>query len=125
MTRLLQGAMAAAPLLGLLLITPCMRLPAQVLEQEGAQVADLKDQLEKGLRARRPIEFQFLGRVVQLVKTEQLPQPLVQGTYAWTVKKYRTKKYLVPYFEQVLRLRAKQEKLTVLNNVPTTLTFVQ
>jgi hypothetical protein len=90
-------------------------------EQTGEPVASLRDQLEKGLRARRPVEVQFVRRVAQLVDQRQLSLELVQGTFSWTVKKYRTKKYLVPHFEQVLRQRAAKEGITALNNVPTTL----
>jgi hypothetical protein len=94
---------------------------AQSLEESAKEVAPLKDQLEKGLRARRPVEFQFVRRVAQLVDNKQLSLELVQGTFAWTRKKYPTKKYLVPHFEQALRLRAAVADITVLDNVPTTL----
>jgi hypothetical protein len=89
------------------------------------EVALLKDQLEKGLRARRPIEFQFVRTVAQLVENGQLPRELVLGTFSWARHKYRDRKYLVPHFEQALRQRAAQEKITVLNNVPSTLPKLQ
>jgi len=93
---------------------------AQNKDATGSGVASLKDQLEKGLRARRPVEFQFVRRVAQLVDSGDLTVQFVQGSFSWTVKKYEKRKYLVPYFEQVLRQRAKAEKITVLDNIPTT-----
>ena len=90
-------------------------------DSSSSPVAPLKDQLEKGLRARRAVEFQFVARVAQLVDEGQLSKEFVQGSFSWTLKKYRQKKALVPYFEQTLRQRATKEGLTALNNVPTTL----
>ncbi len=74
----------------------------------GAQIADLKDQLEKGLRARRPEEFAFIARVLQMVDEGTLPLELVKGTFQWARKKADLKKYPFPYFEQALRIRAKR-----------------
>lgn len=88
----------------------------------GGQVASLKDQLEKGLRARRPIEFQFVGQIVQLVNSGVLSREMVLGSFSWTLKKYSRRKYLVPYFEQHLRQRAARAGITALNNIPSTLT---
>lgn len=93
---------------------------AQGVEESGARVASLKDQLEKGLRARRPVESQFVATVAQLVNQEQLSRELVQGSFSWTLKKYRNRKYLVPYFEQILRHRAAKAGNTALDDVPST-----
>ena len=46
-------------------------LPSQTAA--AAEVADLQDQLEAGLKARRPVEFQFIARVVLLVRQDRLP----------------------------------------------------
>lgn len=94
---------------------------ARADEEGSGQVASLKDQLEKGLRARRSVEFQFLARVAQLVDSGALSRELVQGSFSWTTRKYRDRKTLVPYFEQHLRLRAAQAGNTSLNTAPTTL----
>jgi len=67
----------------------------------------LKDVLEKGLKARRPVEFEFIGTVVQMVDAGQLPQTLVQSTFLWARKK--RVKYPFQYFEFALRQRAKEE----------------
>jgi len=67
----------------------------------------LKDLLEKGLKARRPVEFEFIGTVVQLVDGGQLPQTMVQSTFLWARKK--RVRYPFQYFEFALRQRAKDE----------------
>lgn len=66
-------------------------------------VATLKDQLEKGLRCRRPVEFAFVGKVIDLVNQRKLPVPLVTGTYDYARRK---QPYPFPYFEAALRARA-------------------
>jgi hypothetical protein len=94
----------------------------QTSESSAQPVASLKDQLEKGLRARRNVEIQFVARVAQLVDQGLLSKEFVQGTFTYTLKKYRHRtKSLVPYFEQVLRQRATKDGNTALNNVVTTL----
>jgi hypothetical protein len=98
---------------------------AQQSNPSTQQVADLQEQLEKGLRARRPIEVQFLSRVIQLVNQGRLTREVVQGTFSFVLKKYRDRKYLVPIFEQTLRKRLSLDGNTALDNVPTTLTLIQ
>jgi len=66
-------------------------------------IADLKTQLNSGLRCRRPEEFEFVNLVVQLVDNLQLSEELVKGTFQWARKK---KPYPFPYFERALRERA-------------------
>ena len=52
---------------------------------EGANgpAVDLKIQLEKGLKARLPREFDFIDHVVGMVDNNQLPRDLVQSTFLW------------------------------------------
>jgi hypothetical protein len=69
---------------------------------DGAAI-DLRIQLEKGLRARLPREFDFIDHVVGMVDNNQLPRDLVQSTFLWARAK---KPYPFPYFESGLRLRA-------------------
>src|SRR5262245_36592163 len=70
----------------------------------GTQV-DLKTELEKGLRARRPVEFAYLAQVVKLVDEGKLPRPLVESTFAWArVKPTRQ----LQYFEFALASRARK-----------------
>lgn len=65
----------------------------------------LKEALEKGLKARRPEEFEFIDRVVYLVEEGILPKRLVQSTFFWARQQPR-----IPavYFEWALRVRAQR-----------------
>jgi hypothetical protein len=72
-------------------------------EAAGAEIAELQDQLESRLKARRPAEFAFIERVVTLVEEGRLPLPLVISTYRWAASKY---KHPFPYFVRALRIRA-------------------
>ena len=74
----------------------------------GISTLTLRDELEKGLKARRPEEFQFIARVVQLVAKGQLPVDLVKSTFLWARKRTRFEKYPFPFFERALRQRAAQ-----------------
>jgi len=75
-----------------------------------AETADLKDRLEKGLKARRPVEFNFIARVVELVEQDTLPLSLVDGTFHWA---RRQREHPFQYFERGLRLRAKKIGVTL------------
>lgn len=66
----------------------------------------LKDTLEKGLRARRPEEFQYLARVVQKVERQELPLELVMSTFQWARQKTKHANFPFPYFVRALRERA-------------------
>lgn len=73
----------------------------------GAQVVtDLKTTLEKGLRCRRPVEFDFVHKVVQLVEQGTLPKKLVLTTFDWARKK--PDHYQATYFMFAMRERAKK-----------------
>ena len=73
-----------------------------------ADVAGLKDTLEKGLRAQLPQDLAFIAKVVTMVNNNELPVDVVIGTYNWVRKNRSYKKYMMPYFQQVLRSRAAQ-----------------
>ena len=75
-----------------------------------AQVATLKEQLESGLRARRPQEFAFIQRVVTMVDRKQLPLKVVKSTFQWARRK---KPYQYPFFERALKIRAARLGITV------------
>ncbi len=81
------------------------------------QVSDgtpnLKSQLENGLKARFPAEFAFIHTVVTMVENNQLPLDLVQSTFLWVRKNKYHKKYMVPYFERLLRSRAAERGITI------------
>lgn len=85
---------------GALVAVLSLARPAQAIE-----VADLKERLEKDLRARRPSEFAFVDRVVELVNQGDLPLALVNTTYLWARPK---KPYPFPYFERALRIRTQR-----------------
>ena len=65
--------------------------------------ATLRELLEKDLRVRRPEEFAFINRVMQLVEEGELPEKMVYTTYLWARRKPRRP---LQYFELALRLRA-------------------
>jgi len=70
----------------------------------GAQVISLEDQLNTGLKARRPEETEFIGEVTRLVNEGKLPRKLVDSTFIWAVRRRQT--YPFPAFERALRLQA-------------------
>jgi hypothetical protein len=67
------------------------------------EVANLKDQLSFGLRARLPSEHAFIALVVERVESGKLPLEMVMSTFQWARRK---RPYPFPYFESALRLRA-------------------
>ncbi len=75
-----------------------------------AKSVDLQEMLEKGLKARRPTEFAFIGRVVDQVEAGTLPLDLVRSTFDWARRK---RPYPYPYFERALQVRAARLGLTV------------
>ncbi|MFV2068323.1 MAG: hypothetical protein ACC645_15240 [Pirellulales bacterium] len=68
----------------------------------------LKEQLETGLKARRPEEFAFIGKVVRLVDAGILPRPVVDGTFLWARRKRR---HPFQYFERAIKVRAKRLRI--------------
>lgn len=103
--RILSGPMMAATALAFLVPTFSAgprSLPASC-QCWAAKEADLKERLEKGLKARLPAEFQFIARVVELVEQKTLPLSLVDGMYLWARRK---PKHTFQYFKHGLRIRA-------------------
>jgi hypothetical protein len=70
----------------------------------GVRGLDLKTQLEKGLRARRDVEFAYIDAIVKLVAEEKLPRKLVTTTYQWAQRKPVRR---LQYFQFALQARAK------------------
>jgi hypothetical protein len=93
--------LAAIACLACGLAGPITPSPTQAFQIDGQ--SSLKDLLEKGLRARRPEEFQFIARVVRKVDEGGLPKEVVQSTFLWARRKPT---YPFQYFEQALKLRA-------------------
>jgi hypothetical protein len=75
---------------------------------------DLKTTLEKGLRARRKAEFQFIDHVITMVNNGELPRSLVESTFLWARKEAAAKhSYPFVYFERGLKARAKKLKIQI------------
>jgi len=72
------------------------------------EVADLKDQLENGLKARLPADFAFISKVVTLVEQDKLPLGMVKAVFQWARKKGVKNNYPFPYFQRALQIRAKK-----------------
>ncbi len=70
----------------------------------GVTGLDLKTQLQKGLRARRPVEFEYINEIIALVEKGELPKPLVTTTFVWA-RKQPTRQ--LQYFQFALQTRAK------------------
>jgi hypothetical protein len=70
----------------------------------GVTGLDLKTQLEKGLKARRPVEFEYIDQIVQLVEQGQLPRKLVVSTYLWAQRRPWRQ---LQYFQFALQARAR------------------
>ncbi len=70
------------------------------------EVANLKDQLNSGLRARRPEEFRFIANIVQMTAQGRLPIKLVLSTFHYVRTKKKDDKFPFIIFERVLRIRA-------------------
>jgi hypothetical protein len=77
----------------------------------GVSGLDLKTQLEKGLKARRPVEFQYIDQIIQLVEDGSLPVSLVQTTYGWARK--QTSARQLQYFQFALQARVRSQGLNV------------
>lgn len=70
-----------------------------------------REQLEKGLRARRPVEFEYLRQVVKLVDDGKLPRTLVDTTFVWARKQHRP----LQHFQFALKARADDMNLRTPN----------
>jgi len=70
----------------------------------GGVTIDLKGQLEKGLKARRPVEFQYINQIMTLVENGKLPRSMVTSTFVWA-RKQPTRQ--LQAFQFALQVRAK------------------
>lgn len=98
--------MARSILFALVLVAAAVAAcPIRSAAQDGSQTEklSLKTQLEQGLRARRPVEFEFVARVVEKVDKGELPRSVVDGVYGWARKQRR---HPFQYFEFALRKQA-------------------
>ncbi len=72
--------------------------------------ASLQEQLELGLKARRPLEFAYIAQVVDLVEDGELPVELVRKTFVWARKK---RPYPYQSFVRGLRILAEREGISI------------
>jgi hypothetical protein len=70
----------------------------------GVTGLDLKTQLEKGLKARRPVEFEYIAQINSMVEDGSLPRSLVTSTFGWARHKPTRQ---LQYFQFALQARAK------------------
>ena len=66
---------------------------------------DLKGELEKGLKARRPVEFQYIAELTKLVASGEVPESLVASTFIWARKKPSRQ---IQYFQFAMKTRGDQ-----------------
>ena len=64
----------------------------------------LKTQLQKGLKARRPVEFEYIDEIIKLVEKGKLPRKLVVTTYLAAQQRPR---HPLQYFQLALEARAR------------------
>jgi len=72
--------------------------------QEPRGVATLTEQLRFGLKARRPLEFEFIDLVVDKVDQKLLPRDMVLSAMTYAQGKNKDRPY--PYFEFGMKKRA-------------------
>ncbi len=108
---MLRVCLASAVIALLVLAAP--RTVSVVTAATGGQIKSgpavqvtLKEQLEKGLRARRPVEFEFVARVVAAVESGELPIKLVNISYDWALRQPR---YPFQYFQFAITKLAKKQ----------------
>lgn len=70
----------------------------------GVTGLNLKTQLQKGLKARRPVEFQYIDEIIELVEEGKLPRKLVVTTYLASQRQSRRE---LQYFQLALEARAR------------------
>lgn len=84
-----RAAFAIVLFLGLfsmLLSLPADAAPPALTDGGVSSELDLKGQLEKGLKARRPVEFQYIAQIVAMVEAGTLPRKYVDATFIYARK---------------------------------------
>jgi len=77
---------------------------ARSQEEPPRGVATLTEQLRFGLKARRPVEFEFIDLVVSKVEAKVLPRDMALSAMTYAQNKNKDRPY--PYFEFSLKKRA-------------------
>jgi hypothetical protein len=81
--------------------------PARAIERRQPFTGlTLEQTLAMGLKARRPVEFQYVRRIAALVNSGALPQSMVMGTFIWARKQAGRP---LQKFDVALRERAKKK----------------
>ncbi len=91
--------------IALLFLAPLAVVVLPALGQGAAANPDLKDVLEKGLKARRPEEFAFIAAVLVKVNDGSLSREMVESTFLWARKHSKNE---FQYFQSGIRERAKK-----------------
>jgi hypothetical protein len=89
---------------------PSLALALSRKAAAGPEQANLNETLRYVLRARRPQELAFVDLVTQKVKEGKLPTEMVLSMMKWAVERARERgnKIPFPYFQEGLRIRAKE-----------------
>ena len=80
-------------------------------EAYAADVADLQETLENGLRARRRNEFAFIATVCQLVENDRMPRSEVMIAFRYSRKKRPFAPF--PYFQGAAREFARRRGIRI------------
>ncbi len=107
MLRTVSNRRCAWLVIGLVLLAPAAGWAGDVpppINGGGVSGLNLQTQLEKGLKARRPVEFAYIDQIIKLVEDGKLPISLVTSTYGWA-RKQRGRQ--LQYFQFALQARAK------------------
>jgi len=78
--------------------------PLPAFDAGGVTGLDLETQLQKGLKARRPVEFQYIHEINTLVEKGELPRKLVVTTFLAAQQRRR---HPLQWFQLALESRAR------------------
>lgn len=85
--------------------------PKKPVKTSPAVQVTLTQQLQKGLKLRRPIEFEFVDGVVQMVDEDKLSIDTVNKAFAWSRQRNKFRPYV--YFEASLIELAKRDGVDI------------
>ena len=108
--RFVIESLSAVAAAGAAVVSFAEEPPGSLNPAPAITVANLEQTLKNGLKARRPIEFDFIKLVVDMVKDEQISLELVQSTFLWARRKQPVP---YPYFERGLRERASKQGIAL------------
>jgi hypothetical protein len=103
-TILMRGFLLFSALLAFTTSNRPLWAQSPALTGGGVSDLDLQSQLEKGLKARRPVEFAYIRQIVGLVESGKLPRSLVTSTFGRARQKPDRP---LQYFQFALQARTK------------------